>query len=127
MHTFFVLEDLSVFQKSGRLSHLQAIITNTLRIRLIMGGTADGTICKLGQALSMESALKKMTGLIQEKCKTANISGKTLVITHCNCPERAEFVKKLILQQCRFLKSVICRAGGISTIYANDGGIIVSF
>ncbi len=125
--TLFVLEDLESLRKNGRLSHLQSIITGVLKIKLVMGGDPDGTIGIRGKALSTARAISRMVELIREKCSDVRLLKRTLVITHCNCRERAEQVKKLILSVCPFERTVICRSGGISTIYANAGGIIVSF
>ncbi len=65
--TFFVLENLEVLRKNGRLTHLQGILSQTLNIRLIMSATENGTITKLGQALSFNRALEKMVVCIKRK------------------------------------------------------------
>lgn len=127
MKTFFVLEDLEVFRKSGRLNHIQGIMTKALQIKLVMAGTNEGAICKVGQALSISRALEKMVSLISDAFNKLKDKNRTLVITHCNCFDRAKLVKDLIMKTCEFKKSVICSSGGISTMYANNGGIIVSF
>ena len=41
------------------------------------------------------------------------------------CPERAEAVRKLILEKVKVKDSFIVDTAGISSMYANDGGIIV--
>lgn len=125
--TMFVLEDLEVLRKNGRLSHLQVIITGALKIRLIMGGRPDGTIGKRGQAFTMQQALDKMVNMIVEQSKKIDCSIRNLVITHCNCPERAVLLMNDILKKCKFMGHKICQAGGVSTMYANNGGIVVSF
>ena len=50
---------------------------------------------------------------------------KTLMITHCNCLERAQSVKKMILDKIKVKDVVIMDTKGVSSMYANDGGIIV--
>lgn len=127
INTFFVLENLEVFRKSGRLNHLQGIITQALQIKLVMSATEEGGICKVGQALSVPRALEKMVSLIENAYKNVKHENRTLVITHCNCLDRAELVRNLILNVCDFKESIICSSGGISTIYANEGGLIISF
>lgn len=127
MSTFFVLEDLEVFRKSGRLNHIQGIMTKALQVKLVMAGTNEGTICKVGQALSIPRALEKMVSSISDAFKKVKDKNRILVITHCNCFDRAKLVRDLILKTCEFKKSIICSSSGISTMYANNGGIIVSF
>jgi len=123
--TLFVLDNLDILRKNGRLNPLQAVITNVVSIKLVMCGTPDGQIAKVGQALSISKALQKLV----ESCEkhATDCKDKILAIAHCNCFERAEEIKNQILKKCNFKDSVIVETGGISTVYANDGGIIVSF
>ncbi len=127
--TFFVLETLDVFRKNGRLSHLQAIATAALKIRLIMGADDSGAIVIRGKALTMSRALKTLVEQIKTRYEQLNISGhEILYITHCACKERADNLKAAIMAACPAIKDiVICTAGGISTIYANAGGVIIGF
>lgn len=127
LSTLFVLETLEVFKKNGRLSHLQAILTSALKIKLVMGADAEGAIEARAKALSMSQAIMKMVGLVKEKGKEMDFSQRLLVITHCDCPARAERIRDLIRGECNFRDILICRAGGISTMYANSGGVVVSF
>ncbi len=127
--TFFVLETLDVFRKNGRLSHLQAIATAALKIRLIMGADERGAIVIRGKALTMRHALEGLVSQIKERYEALDEAGhEILYITHCACRERAEELRLAIMKACPSLKEVvICRAGGISTIYANSGGVIIGF
>lgn len=54
-----------------------------------------------------------------------NSEEKILAISHCNCKERALEVQKTLLSKAKFKASFIIDTAGISTMYANDGGIIV--
>ena len=124
MQTYFVLETLDTLRKAGRLNRVQSIVTSTLRIKLLMGATPEGEICKKGQAMSVKQALNKMVALMADDLKHV---GKRLSIVHCNCLERAFYVKELAMKQCRFDEILVSDTGGISTMYANDGGIVVAY
>ena len=124
METYFVLETLDNLRKAGRLTRVQSIVTSTLRIKLLMGATPEGEICKKGQAMSVKQALNKMVALMADDLKHV---GKRLSIVHCNCLERAFYVKELAMRQCRFDEILVSDTGGISTMYANDGGIVVAY
>ena len=124
METYFVLETLDTLRKAGRLNRVQSIVTSTLRIKLLMGATPEGEICKKGQAMSVKQALNKMVALMADDLKHV---GKRLSIVHCNCLERAFYVKELAMKQCRFDEILVSDTGGISTMYANDGGIVVAY
>ena len=124
MQTFFVLESLENLRKNGRLTRLQAIITGALRIKLFMGATPEGEICKMGQALTVKQALTKMVDHIAADPKHR---GKTVGICHVNNPERARQVRTMIESKCRFGEILMLEGGGVTTCYAEDGGIVVAY
>ena len=124
MNTMFVLENLDNLRKNGRLTKVQSLITGSFRIKLLMGSTPEGEIQKLGQGLSETQALKKMIALA---AKEERHRGQRLVISHCNCPQRAEFVRELAERMCSFREILVTATGGISTVYAYDGGIVIAY
>ena len=122
--TFFVLETLETLRKNGRLSNLKAWVAGALNIKPVMGSTEEGSICQLGQARGMNKALDKM---IQDViAKTKNCENRVLAISHCNCPERAKAVKEKIEKMAKFKKIIVTDTAGVSTMYANDGGVIIA-
>lgn len=124
MNTYFVLETLETLRKAGRLTNLKAFIANTLNIKPVMGATDDGMICQLGQARGMNKALEKMVQTMIDKTK--DCESKILAISHCNCPERAQVVKEKIEKLAKFKKIIIINTAGVSSMYANDGGVIMA-
>ena len=122
-HTYFVLENLDTLRKNGRLTGIKSFVASALNIKPVMGSTPEGTICQLGQARGMKRALAKMADQIVKERKTTK--DKILAIAHCNCPERAREVERMLLDKIRVKDSFIVDTAGISTMYANDGGIIV--
>ena len=54
-------------------------------------------------------------------------ASRRLVIANCNCPDRAELLREMVRQKCRFGEILVVATGGISTVYANDGGIVVAY
>lgn len=124
MQTMFVLETLENLRKNGRLTRLQSVITGALKIKLLMGGTPEGEIYKIGQMLSMKQALSKM---VDRMAADPAHEGRTLVICHCNCLDRAFQVKEMCEQRCKFGSIIITEAGGVTSVYANDGGIVVAY
>lgn len=125
MQTKFVLESLETLRKNGRLTGLQAIIASALNIKPVMGATPEGTICKLDQARGIVKALLLMIKTIEQDVIKPH--EKTLAIAHCNCLERAEYLKGEILKRIPFKDCLIVGTAGVSTMYANDGGIIVTY
>lgn len=123
--TKFVLENLENLIKNGRLSHIKAIIASALNIKPIMGSTPEGSIMKVDQARGMKRALSLMAQIIAGEVKDSE--NKNLGIAHCNCKERAEQLKDEILKLKKFREVFIIDTAGVSTLYANDGGIVVCY
>lgn len=123
-NTFFVLDNLETLRKNGRLSGMKALAAAVLKIKPICYGTVEGTIGQLDQARGMGKAIVKMVNYIVER--TPDPEKRILGISYCNCPDRAEIVKEELLKRMRVRDVVMLPTGGLSTIYANDGGIIVA-
>lgn len=121
--TYFVLETLDTLRKNGRLTGIKSIVASALNIKPVMGATSDGEICQLGQARGMKRALGKMIDHLVSDLK--NSEQKTLAIAHCNCKERALEVQRRLCEKAKIKASFIIDTAGISTMYANEGGIIV--
>lgn len=123
-NTYFVLESLETLRKNGRLTGLKAIAATVLNIKPVMGSTPKGEICQLGQARGINKALQKMAEAV-----VANLEDgeqKVLAISHCNCPERAQSVKRFLEERVKLKDIIILETRGISSLYANDGGVIVA-
>ena len=121
--TFFVLENLETLRKNGRLSKVKALVASALKIKPVMASTPEGNICQLDQARGINKALVKMVDYIAEKAEGSK--DKILGIAHCNCAERAELVKNAILERIEVKDVIVLDTAGVSSMYANDGGVIV--
>ena len=124
MKTLFVLENLENLRKNGRLTKIQALVTGALRVKLFMGATREGEIEKLGQGLTTRQTLARMISTVVADEEQV---GRRLVISHCNCPERAEYLREQFVEKCKFSEIHIVPTGGISTVYAYDGGTIIAY
>lgn len=122
-NTYFVLENLDTLRKNGRLTGIKSLVAGALNIKPVMGATQEGTIYQLGQARGMKKALAKMIDYVADGI--VNGKEKVLAISHCNCPERAREVQKLLLERIDVKSSFILDTAGISSMYANNGGIII--
>lgn len=125
MKTKFVLESLDNLKKSGRLSNIKALVANVLNIKPIMGATPEGTITKIDQTRGIKKALIAMAKTIERD--VIRPKERILGIAHCNCLERAQFFKEEILKLVPFKDCFIVDTAGVSTMYANEGGIIVAY
>ena len=122
-HTYFVLENLETLRKNGRLSKAKALVASALKIKPVMGSTPEGDIVQLDQARGINKALMKMVDAVVNNAQ--HVETKTLAVSHCNCPERAEMVKEALLERLAVQDVFVLDTQGVSSMYANDGGIII--
>ena len=124
LNTYFVLESLEVFRKNGRLSNTKAFAANVLNLKPVCKGV-DGVIEPAAIQRGIKNALKKMVKISLEGIK--DTKERILIINHCNCYERACSVLADFISRAEFKATMILDTAGVSTLYASDGGIIVSF
>ncbi|MBR5115978.1 MAG: DegV family protein [Lachnospiraceae bacterium] len=122
--TWFVLDSLEHLRKNGRLSNWKAFVATTLNIKPICYGE-HGIIEQKAQGIGMRKALTKMADLVKADVK--NPEERTLIVSHCNCYERAMLVKDQFLGSIPFGKTRIQDTTGIGSLYAQDGGIVVTY
>lgn len=124
METFFILESLNNLIKNGRIRKSAGLIAKTLNIKPIMQGVkGEIELFELNRGFKKSlDKLAKAIGRIVEKTE-----GRTLYISQSNAEEKAEFFKKKILDLYRFDDVVVVPTGGLSSAYADDGGIVISF
>ena len=123
-NTYFVLETLETLRKNGRLSNIKAFVASALNIKPVMGSTSEGSICQISQARGMGKALDKMLTTLLSRVK--NPEQKILAISHCNCPERAQTILEKVKSLGKFKDVFVIDTAGISSMYANDGGVIMA-
>lgn len=124
MGTYFVLDNLETLRKNGRLTGVKALVASTLSIKPVMAGTREGTIEQIGQGIGIKKALQKLAETVVKN--TAEPEKKVLMISHCNNSDRAESICRMITDRIRVKDVLIMDTAGVSTMYANDGGVIVA-
>lgn len=122
-NTWFVLENLETLRKNGRLSKVKAFVATALKIKPVMIATPEGEIAQLEQARGMNKALTRMVDNIVAKLEKPEET--VLAISHCNCPERAQMVRENLEKRLNLKSVFVVDTAGISSMYANDGGIII--
>jgi DegV family protein with EDD domain len=125
IQTLFVLDSYEVLKKTGRLSTIEAGILNIFNIAPIMGSTQEGTIQVIKKVRGKKKALKKLVDVIGDY--DVDYPNTVLGISHCNAEEKASMLKEDIEKKYNFKDIKIFETRGISTVYASEGGIVLSF
>lgn len=124
MKTYFVLESLDHLAKAGRLNPIIAKVASVLSIKPIMAGE-EGKIKLVEKVRGYKKALNKLIDIIGDEGK--NLEEKVLGIAHCNCIDRAVQFKEAVMERYKFKDIIIVETKGLSSTYADEGGIIIAF
>lgn len=128
MRTLFVLEDLGNLIKNGRISKAAGVVGSMLSLRPIMSDDDNGGIICLEKPRGTAAAMRRLVEIIAQQSAKYAEKSRILVLSHCNCIERAMELKRDILAKCSAIKDVIVvPTSGLSTVYANNGGIVLAF
>lgn len=125
MKTFFILDNLDNLIKGGRLTKIAGHIASFLSIKPIMGSDEEGNIRLVDKVRGTKKAFRRFVDIIGEEGK--DIEDKVLGISHCNNEERANKLKDEISKRYNFKDIIVVEMAGLSSVYANDGGIVIAF
>lgn len=128
MRTLFILEDLSSLVKNGRIPKLAGAIGSAMMMRPIMGENGNGEIIPVEKIRGSAKAFARLVEIISDATAGKKNRSILLCLSYCNQPQRALELKKQILTACPAIEDVILApTGGLSTCYANDGGVVVAY
>ena len=122
---YLLAEKLDNLSKNGRISSTKALVGTLLNIAPIMCDNGNGELILKEQVRGKKKAFNRLIDIVGEEGRDFKdiIAG----ITHVNALEKALKVKEELEKRYNFKEIIIFEAGGLSTIYADDGGITVSF
>ncbi len=129
MHTLFVLDSLDNLVKNGRISRTVALLANVLSIRLLMSDDGHGAIKNISKARGIK---KGALGQMVETCRKAHrraggrlSAARDLLL---QLPGRARQVRDMIREKCPAIGEIILTpTSALSSMYANDGGIVIAY
>lgn len=128
MHTLFVLDSLDNLVKNGRISKTVALLANVLSIRLLMSDDGHGAIKNISKARGIKGALGQMVETCRKHTEGLATASQRLVISYCNCPERARQVRDMIREKCPAIGEIVMTpTSALSSMYANDGGVVIAY
>lgn len=125
MKTYFVLERYDNLLKNGRLNKITGKIISILNVKLVMGSDGKGNIALYAKPRGTKQMIEKLISLIKDSEKLT--SGENMVISHCNNLPLAEQLSSAVKQHFGFKEIIIVPTRGLSSLYADDKGIVMAF
>lgn len=121
----FISESLDNLIKNGRISKWKGMIASTLKIHPIMGSNGEGEIKLYEKVRQANKAYQRMIELMTEEIMG---KGKTvLAITHVNNDKRATQIQEAFAELIPDMEIIKVKCRGLSSLYADQAGIIVAF
>jgi DegV family protein with EDD domain len=121
--TYFLIDRFDNLVKTGRVSPYVAKVASFLNVKPVCGNE-DGEIKMLDKARGYAKAATKLVKMIKEN--TPDIENRVVGITHVKAYEKAVALKEEIASALRAKDIIIQECRGITTTYANRGGVIVA-
>ena len=125
MKTYFVLENYDNLRKNGRLGKITSSLIHLLNIKLIMGADGNGEIALFGKCRGNKQMLSQLLSFIENSGK--EVRNENLVISHCNNPTLAEQLMLMLKERFDFKNIYVVPTGGLSSMYADEKGIVLAF
>jgi DegV family protein with EDD domain len=125
MKTYFVLDSIENLLKNGRLNKVVGNIISALHIKPVMGADGNGDIALFSHVRGPHKIVDKLLDQIGKSGKKTE--GLNLVIAHCNNQALADKLKMAAEKAYHFKQIFIVPTKGISSVYANEKGIVIAF
>lgn len=119
----FMLESLKNFAANGRVSPAVAKIVGIMGIRVVGKASDQGTLEPMDKCRGENKSLAKIVTHLKE----LGLREGKVRIAHCQNPEAAEKLKKLIADQFPKAQTEISQCLGLCSYYAEKGGLLVGF
>lgn len=122
-HLVFALGGYDNLIKTGRMSKISGIMATALGIRAV-AVAKNGKIEVAKKPRGEKNAVEAMIEIMKE---TKNIEGKNVVISHCENPEGAEYMKQQILRRLGAKSVRIIKCKGLTSFYTMKKGLIAGY
>ena len=120
----FTLEKFDNLIKAGRMKPLVGKVVAALGIHLIAQASDIGTVELMFKVRGDDKTLEKMVDYMNEQ---KDMTGKPVVINHCNNHKMVERLKELIKEKCNTEDITVLGCKGLTSFYAMEKGILIGY
>ena len=120
----FTLEKFDNLIKAGRMKPLVGKVVSALGIHLIAQASAEGTVELMFKVRGDEKTLEKMVDYMNEQ---KDMTGKPVVISHCNNLKAVEKIKEIIKEKCHTEDITVNHCKGLTSFYAMEKGLLIGY
>ena len=120
----FTLEHFDNLVKNGRMPPLAGTLLQTLGIRIIADATPQGTIHIAKKARGEAHTFRAIAQLMND---AKDCTDSHVIITHCQNPEGAKRLRNALLNRLPVKAVEVLPCRGLTSFYAMDKGLIISY
>lgn len=120
----FTLEKFDNLIKMGRMKPLVGKVVSALGIHLIAQASTEGTVELLFKVRGDEKTLERMVEYMNEQ---KDMTGKPVVISHCNNLKAVEKITAIIKEKCHTNDITVNHCKGLTTFYAMEKGLLIGY
>lgn len=121
----FTVGDLNHLKRGGRLSSSKAFIGTILRVKPLLNVSTEGKLVQQEKARGRKTSLDMMVDRMEKTIE--NPKGQVVFISHGDCLEDAEYVKKEILKRMPVEKVLINFNGPVIGSHSGVGTLAIFY
>lgn len=119
----FTVDNLFHLKRGGRVSTITAIFGSVLKIKPIMHVDNEGRLTAIGKVMGRK---KSLSALVENLFASADMGeDDQIFISHGDCMEDVEFVKRLILEKRPNAKIVVNYVGAVIGAHSGAGTVAI--
>ncbi len=124
MKTYFVCETFTNFIKNGRIPRWKGLIASKLGVVPIMGSD-DGQIIVVEKIRSLKKVYRRLLEIVTSDVR--NSDKNMVAISHVSNDERANQITEELGKLGQIKDIFVSKCAGLSSMYADKNGIIITF
>ena len=121
----FTVDDLYHLYRGGRLSKTAAVVGSVLNIKPVLHVDNEGKLVPVGKVRGRKKALLELVKAMEEK--TQGYETDTVLISHGDCKEDAEFVAEKVRERYRVKTMIINHVGAVIGAHSGPGTLALFF
>ena len=116
---WFMVDNLMHLKRGGRLSSIEAILGTALKIQPILSVDEEGKLVVVSKERGAKNAIAYLVKRLKQDAY--NPKEQTVFLAHAGCPEKAEYLKELLVSEGLVADAKIYQVGPIIGSHVGNG------
>jgi DegV family protein with EDD domain len=120
---WFTVDDLKYLKRGGRISAATALLGTALNVKPVMHVDNEGHLIKISQTHGRKKSIRTMAENLGKTIR----EGSPVFISHADCAEDAEFLKKILMEEYSVDTTLITEIGSVIGAHSGPGTLALFF